>query len=109
VPENRDVLLHDRGGQRYLQTHSRCARDARTAAALHPLQPPVPGARPLPCGDCAQAAAAIDAFLRGVNINPALPASWKASKGLYRMTGQAATPPMPPRTSPRWRNCRPKS
>ena len=31
---------------------------------------------------------AIDAFLRGVNINPALPASWTMLEGLYRMTGQ---------------------
>jgi tetratricopeptide (TPR) repeat protein len=30
---------------------------------------------------------AIDAFLRGVNINPALPASWSMLEGLYRMTG----------------------
>jgi tetratricopeptide (TPR) repeat protein len=32
---------------------------------------------------------AIQAFLRGVNLNPALPASWKMLEGLYRMTGQA--------------------
>jgi predicted Zn-dependent protease len=31
---------------------------------------------------------AIDAFLRAVNINPALPASWSMLEGLYRMTGQ---------------------
>jgi tetratricopeptide (TPR) repeat protein len=32
---------------------------------------------------------AIEAFLRGVNINPALPASWSMLEGLYRMTGDA--------------------
>jgi tetratricopeptide (TPR) repeat protein len=37
-----------------------------------------------------QAPQAIEAFLRGVNVNPALPASWKMLEGLYRMTGQAA-------------------
>ena len=37
-----------------------------------------------------QAPAAIDAFLRGVRINPALPASWSMLEGLYRMTGQTA-------------------
>ena len=37
-----------------------------------------------------QAPEAIAAFLRGVNINPALPASWKMLEGLFRMTGQAA-------------------
>src|SRR6516164_8970292 len=37
-----------------------------------------------------QAPQAIEAFLRGVKVNPALPASWKMLEGLYRMTGQAA-------------------
>ena len=36
-----------------------------------------------------QAPQAIEAFLRAVNINPALPASWRMLEGLYRMTGQA--------------------
>ncbi len=33
---------------------------------------------------------AIEAFLRGVNINPALPASWQMLEGLYSMTGRRA-------------------
>ena len=33
---------------------------------------------------------AIESLLRGVNINPALPASWSMLESLYRMTGQAA-------------------
>jgi tetratricopeptide (TPR) repeat protein len=33
---------------------------------------------------------AIEAFLRGVNVNPALPASWRMLEGLYRMTAQTA-------------------
>ncbi|GLQ86845.1 tetratricopeptide repeat-containing sulfotransferase family protein [Dyella flagellata] len=33
---------------------------------------------------------AIDALLRAVNINPALPSSWHMLEGLYRMTGDAA-------------------
>src|SRR6516164_8775798 len=36
-----------------------------------------------------QAPQAIEAFVRGVNLNPALPASWRMLEGLYRMTGQA--------------------
>ena len=36
-----------------------------------------------------QAPQAIDAFLRGVQINPALPASWSMLEGLFRMTRQA--------------------
>jgi tetratricopeptide (TPR) repeat protein len=31
---------------------------------------------------------AIDAFLRGANMNPALPASWGMLEGLYRLIGQ---------------------
>jgi tetratricopeptide (TPR) repeat protein len=34
-----------------------------------------------------QAPQAIEAFLRAVNINHALPASWRMLDGLYRMTG----------------------
>lgn len=36
-----------------------------------------------------QAPQAIEAFLRAVNVNHALPASWRLLDGLYRMTGQA--------------------
>src|SRR4029077_6602176 len=38
-----------------------------------------------------QAPQAIEAFLRGVNMNPALPASWSMLEGLYRITGKAAS------------------
>ena len=34
---------------------------------------------------------AIDALLHAVNINPALPSSWKLLEGLYRMTGDIAS------------------
>ena len=33
---------------------------------------------------------AIEAFLRAVNLNPSLPASWNALQSLFRMTGQTA-------------------
>jgi tetratricopeptide (TPR) repeat protein len=35
-----------------------------------------------------QAPQAIDAFLRAVHLNPALPASWSMLEGLYRLAGQ---------------------
>jgi tetratricopeptide (TPR) repeat protein len=35
-----------------------------------------------------QAPQAIDAFLKAVNLNHALPSSWRMLEGLYRMTGQ---------------------
>jgi tetratricopeptide (TPR) repeat protein len=34
-------------------------------------------------------ALAIDAFLRGVNLNPAMPASWSMLEGLYKLIGDA--------------------
>jgi tetratricopeptide (TPR) repeat protein len=34
------------------------------------------------------APSAIDAFLKAVNLNPALPGSWRALQGLFRITGQ---------------------
>src|SRR6266853_4035710 len=90
VPENRDVL--------YLRAHAqRLLGDIRAALAtldgleqLHPLFSRLYQER----GHCyvvlKQAPLAIDAFLRGVNMNPALPVSWSMLEGLYRMTGQAA-------------------
>jgi tetratricopeptide (TPR) repeat protein len=37
-----------------------------------------------------QAGPAIDAFLHGLVLNPSLPASWRALRELYRLTGQTA-------------------
>src|SRR3979409_1523122 len=90
VPENRDVL--------YLRAHAQRLRGDIPAALatlagleqLHPRFSRLYQER----GHCyvalKQASEAIDAFLHGVNMNPALPASWSMLEGLYRMTGQAA-------------------
>ena len=90
VPENRDVL--------YLRAHAQRLRGDIPAALatlaglerLHPRFSRLYQER----GHCyvalKQASEAIDAFLRGVNMNPALPASWSMLEGLYRMTGEAA-------------------
>ena len=90
VPENRDVL--------YLRAHAQRLRgDIRAALAtlaglerLHPRFSRLYQER----GHCyvalKQASEAIDAFLHGVRINPALPVSWSMLEGLYRITGQAA-------------------
>jgi tetratricopeptide (TPR) repeat protein len=89
VPENRDVL--------YLRAHAqRMLGDIpaalATLAGLEHLQPRF-SLLFQERGHCyvvlKQAPQAIDAFLRGVHINPALPASWSMLEGLYRMTGQA--------------------
>ena len=88
VPENRDVLYLRAVAQR-LSGDIPAALD--TLAALERLYPRFSGLYQ-ERGHChvalQQAPAAIDAFLRAVNINPALPASWRLLESLYRMTGQ---------------------
>jgi len=89
VPENRDVLYLIAMSQRYL------GKIPEALATLERLEQHHPGFSRLyqERGHCyvamKDAPRAIDAFLRGVNINPALPASWSMLEGLYRMTGQA--------------------
>lgn len=88
VPENRDVLyllaLSLRGVNRVVEA----------LATLEQLQLHHPGFSRLyqERGHCyvaqRDAAQAIDAFLRAVNINPALPASWAMLESLYKLTGQ---------------------
>ena len=51
----------------------------RIRAPASRLWTPVSGARPLPSNAVGDAAAAIEAYRRAVALNPALPASWKAS------------------------------
>jgi tetratricopeptide (TPR) repeat protein len=90
VPENRDVLYLLALGQRQL------IRTADALATLEQLQRFHPGYSRLyqERGHCYVALKdgplAIQAFLRAVAINPALPASWGMLEGLYRMCGDAA-------------------
>jgi tetratricopeptide (TPR) repeat protein len=87
LPENRDVLYLIALNQRHL---NRIPEALTTLDRLHQLHP---GFSRLyqERGHCyvalRDAARAIDSFLRGVNINPALPSSWSMLEGLYRMTG----------------------
>jgi tetratricopeptide (TPR) repeat protein len=88
VPENRDVL--------YMMAVSlrRLDRIPEALATLELLESHHPGFSRLyqERGHCFVAARdapqAIDAFLKAVNINPALPASWRTLQTLFRMTGQ---------------------
>jgi tetratricopeptide (TPR) repeat protein len=88
VPENRDVLYLHAVAQR-LAGEIPAALDA--LAALERLHPRFSGLYQ-ERGHCyvalKQAPEAIDAFLHAVNINPALPASWRLLESLYRMAGQ---------------------
>jgi tetratricopeptide (TPR) repeat protein len=87
VPENRDVLYMMAVGQRYLH------QVPEALATLERLEQHHPGFSRLyqERGHCyvalKDAPRAIDAYLKGVNINPALPASWAQLVILYRMTG----------------------
>ncbi len=89
VPENRDVLYMIAVSQRYLQRIPEALATLERFERLHPDYSRLYQER----GHCyvalREAAPAIEAFLRAVNINPALPASWKALEVLYRMTGHA--------------------
>ncbi|HEY1427002.1 MAG TPA: sulfotransferase [Caulobacteraceae bacterium] len=87
-PEDRDLLIVKAVSQRHL-LHIEDA--LATLARLETLQPRfsrVYEERGLCLVVQKDAAGAIDALLRSVNINPALPMSWRMLEGLYRMTGQ---------------------
>jgi len=88
VPENRDVLLLIALCQRHGNRIAQALATLERLEQLHPRFSRLYQER----GHCyvalRDAPRAIDAFLRGVNINPALPASWSMLEGLYRMTGQ---------------------
>ncbi|HWM67017.1 MAG TPA: tetratricopeptide repeat protein, partial [Steroidobacteraceae bacterium] len=89
VPENRDVLYLRAHAQRMLGDIPAALATLSTLEQLHPRFSRLFQER----GQCyvalKQAPEAIEAFLRGVNINPALPASWSMLEGLFRMTRQA--------------------
>jgi len=89
VPENRDVLYMIAVSQRYLK------RIPDALASLTRLERHHPNFSRLfqERGHCyvtmRDAPRAIDAFLSAVNLNAALPASWRTLETLYRMTGEA--------------------
>ena len=90
APEDRDGLYLRAHAQRLLGDIPGALATLATLEGLHPHFSRLHQER----GNCyvalKQAPQAIDAFLRGVQINPALPASWSMLEGLYRLTGQTA-------------------
>src|SRR5262245_2134188 len=89
VPENRDLLY-------LIAANQRCLNQVREAlATLQRLEQQHPRFSLLyqERGHCyvsmRDAPRAIDAFLRGVSLNPALAASWGMLERLYRMMGKA--------------------
>ena len=89
VPENRDVLYMKAVSLRFLNRIQEALTVLDRMQRLHPGFSRLYQER----GNCfvalRDAPRAIDAFLNAVNLNPALPASWRTLQMLYRMTGQA--------------------
>jgi tetratricopeptide (TPR) repeat protein len=88
VPENRDAWYIMAVCQRYLGRIAEALQTLEQFEKLHPGYSRLHQER----GHCyvglRQAEPAIAAFLRAVNINHALPASWNILQTLFRMTGQ---------------------
>jgi tetratricopeptide (TPR) repeat protein len=87
APENRDLLLIAATSQRHLQL---IPQALETLARLERTQPrfsKLHQERGLCYVGLKDAPRAIESLLLAVNINPALPASWKMLNGLYRLTG----------------------
>ncbi len=84
---DRDVLYLVAGSQRYLGDFSAALASLAQLEELHPGYSRLYQER----GHCHAALRAvepaIDAYLRAVNLNPALPASWMALQALYRARG----------------------
>ena len=89
-PRNRDLLLIEAFSLRHLM---RIDEAMESLARLETLQPNfslLHQERGLCFVAKRDAPAAIDALLRAVNINPALPMAWKMLEGLYRLVGDGA-------------------
>ena len=90
VSENRDAWYLVAVSQRFLQKIPDALATLAQFERIHPEFSRLHQER----GHChvalRQAEPAIEAFLRAVNLNPALPASWNALRALFRMTGRAA-------------------
>jgi tetratricopeptide (TPR) repeat protein len=88
VPENRDVWYMLAVSQRYLGRVADALATLARFEAIHPEYSRLFQER----GHCYVAAGdpggAIEAYLRAVNLNPALPASWKALQVLFGAAGR---------------------
>jgi predicted Zn-dependent protease len=90
LPENRDLLLIAAASLRHL---SRLPQALAMLDRLEQVQPrfsQMHQERGLCHVALKDAPRAIDALLRAVNFNPALPLSWRMLEGVYRLSGDAA-------------------
>ncbi|GAC1498904.1 MAG: tetratricopeptide repeat-containing sulfotransferase family protein [Steroidobacteraceae bacterium] len=89
VPENRDVLYLIALSQRHLKRIPEALAVLDRLEEAHPQFSRLYQERGLCHVAQRDAPRAIEACLRAVNMNPALPASWAMLEGLYRKTGDA--------------------
>ncbi|HEX4635781.1 MAG TPA: sulfotransferase [Rhizomicrobium sp.] len=89
-PENRDLLLIAATSLRHLTRIDDALAMLGRLEALHPRFSQMHQERGLCHVARKDAPQAIDALLRAVNINPALPMSWRMLEGVYRLTGDSA-------------------
>ncbi len=87
VPENRDVLHLMAISQRYLMRVYDALATLVRLEKKHPKFSQLYEERGHGYVALRDAPRAIDSFLTAVNINPALPASWRMLEGLYNMRG----------------------
>jgi len=90
VPENRDVWYIIAVSQRYLKRIPDALATLIEFERLHPDYSRLYQERGHCYVDLREAEPAIEAFLRAVHLNPALPASWNALKILMKMAGRGA-------------------
>ena len=89
APENRDLLLIAATSQRHLQQVPEALEILARLERTQPRFSRLHQERGLCYVGLKDAPRAIESLLLAVNINPALPASWKMLNGLYRLTGDA--------------------
>ena len=87
APQNRDVLYLIAANQRCLNRIHEALETLQRLEQLHPRFSLLSQERGYCFVTLRDAPRAIEAFLRGVDINPALAASWSMLELLYRMTG----------------------
>jgi tetratricopeptide (TPR) repeat protein len=94
LPQNRDLLLIAAASLRHLLRIPEALAMLERLEALQPRFSRMHQERGLCYVALKDAPRAIDALLRAVNINPALPMSWRMLEGLYRISGDAKSQAM---------------
>jgi tetratricopeptide (TPR) repeat protein len=89
LPQNRDLLLIEASGLRHLLRIREALAKLDHLERLQPRFSQMHQERGLCYVALKDAPRAIDALLRAVNINPALPMSWRMLEGVYRISGDA--------------------